>query len=361
MSILDESVARKVRYRPGVQLEDLETIMTNTDVMVWEALRGRRLFITGGTGFIGCWIVEALLWAHEVLNLGLQLTLLSRDTKAFTAKAPWLTAHPATQLVEGNIHDLTAISQQFDIILHAATDVVAPSNRPLDVFNDIVSGATETLALANRCGAQRYLLLSSGAVYGQQPEGMSHVPEHYLGAPHISVTSTAYGQGKRVAEWLVSCAGQESKIETRVARCFTFVGPYMALDAQFAIGNFILDAYRGDAVKVGGDGTPYRSYLYAADLAIWLLTILVNGDEQPYNVGSSAAISIKDLATQVSTVLRGTSQVEVSQAVRPGHSASYYVPNVERAAKLGLREYTNLQTAVTRTAAWHHKIYSKDI
>ncbi len=339
-------------HRPGVCAADVELMLAHTPAAVWEALRGQRLFVTGGTGFVGCWLLEALLAGHERFGLGLELTVLTRAPGRFRAKAPHLAGHPAVRLLAGDVTDLAGVDGPFDTILHVATDVASPGADPLRVYRDIVAGTEQTLALAARAGVTRYLLTSSGAVYGRQPADCPLVPESHPGAPATTDLNSAYGQAKRASEFLLACHAREHGTAARIARCFALVGPYMALDAQFAIGNFIRDSLAGAPVRVGGDGTPLRSYLYAADLAVWLLTILVNGDAQPYNVGSSQAISVAELARHVSRTLRGAEDVVVAQAATPGQAPARYVPATARAAGLGLREYTDLSAAIRATAAW---------
>ena len=108
---------------------------------------------------------------------------------------------------------------------------------------------------------------------------------------------TGYGKGKLESERL--CI--ESGIDTVIARCFAFVGPFLPLDIHYAIGNFIRDALEGKDITVTGDGRPYRSYLYAADLMVWLWTILLEGvPGTAYNVGSENAVSIAELAKVIS-------------------------------------------------------------
>jgi nucleoside-diphosphate-sugar epimerase len=339
-------------YAPGIAQEDVNLILAQVPGRVWDALRGQRIFISGGTGFVGCWLLEALLAGHERIGLGLQLTVLTRDPGRFHARAPHLAAHPAVTLLAGDMAALDAVNGPFDTIIHAATDVANPGRDPVDVYNAIVRGAEQTLALAERAQARRYLLTSSGAVYGRQPTDCPNVPEDYAGAPDTALPGSAYGQAKRVAEWLTSCHGGRAGLATRIARCFAFLGPYLPLDAHFAVGNFIGDSLAERPVRVGGDGTPVRSYLYAADLAVWLLTILIDGDALPYNVGAEHAIALGDLARLTDATIGGAG-VNIGTVPVPGRAPERYVPATGRARALGLREYTDLEAALRRTAAWH--------
>src|SRR5206468_1376715 len=135
-------------------------------------------------------------------------------------------------------------------------------------------------------------------------------------------------------------------IETKIARCFAFVGPHLPLDSHFAIGNFIRDHLQGGPIRVQGDGRPLRSYLYTADLAIWLWTILLRGAScYPYNVGSEEGLSIRDIARIVSESCGASRGVQVLE-VPAEASQQRYIPCTKRAAvNLNLSELTSLSTA----------------
>jgi dTDP-glucose 4,6-dehydratase len=219
------------------------------------------------------------------------------------------------------------------------------------MFDTIVEGTRHTLDFAIHCKAKKFLLTSSGAVYGKQPPDMIHIPEDYCGAPDPSNPASTYGEGKRTAELLCTLYAQKYGIETKIARGFAFVGPYLPLNIHYAIGNFIRDGLNGGPIIVKGDGTPYRSYLYAADLVIWLLTILFNGKScRPYNVGSEDAITISQLAYKVAGCFEKPIEVIISGTSDPRRPTERYVPDTHRGrSELGLNIYTDLNEAIRHT------------
>ena len=334
--------------------QDLDHIIEHTQE-IWRGLRGARLFVTGGTGFFGCWMLESFAWACDVLDLNASMTVLTRCAKRFRAKAPHLAAHPAIRLLEGDTRSFDFPEGRFTHVIHAAADATPAlcQERPLLVLDTIVDGTRRVLDFAVTCGARRVLFTSSGAVYGPQPHELERVPETYRGGPLVAGASSVYGEGKRMAENLCGVYYEAHGLECVIASCFAFVGPYMPFDAHFAIGNFIQDQTSGRVIQVKGDGTPVRSYLYAADLAIWLWTILVKGAPcRPYNVGSERELAIGEAAFAVAAALSPAKAVRIAQKPRPGALPQRYVPSTERArSELNLREWIALEEAIRRTAA----------
>lgn len=335
----------------GAPASDLNAVLDAVGPL-WDDLRGARLFITGGTGFVGCWLLETVLWANDRRGLGATVTVLTRRPEAFARKAPHLVNHPAVRLHEGDVRTFTYPAGPFTHVIHAATAASAPVS-PAETFETIVDGTRRTLACARATGAERFLLTSSGAVYGAQPAHVTHVDEDFTGAPATTVAASAYGEGKRVAELLCTLTASPT-LTPVMARCFAFVGPYLPIDRHFAIGNFIRDALTGGPIRVSGDGTPLRSYLYASDLAVWLWTVLLRGESRrPYNVGSSSATSIAELARVVSDIAGCTRGVTLAQRPATG-PPQRYVPSVARAeTELALRPTVSLEDAIRRTLAWH--------
>jgi len=336
---------------PPLPKEDLEHVIAHTRPL-WEQFRSGRIFVTGATGFFGIWLLESFAYANEHFGLGVELVGLTRNPDAFHSKAPHLTANPSIRLHRGDVRDFSFPDGVFTYVIHAGTTSSAPVP-PLEMLDTIIQGTRHTLDFAVAAGAKRFLFVSSGAVYGKQPPGMTHIPETYEGAPDTMDPNSAYGEGKRAGELLCSLYHKQHGLETTIARCFAFVGPHLPLDAHFAIGNFIRDSMKGESITVK-DGAPYRSYLYAADLAIWLWTILFKGEYcHPYNVGSDQEITIADLAQTVASTVGGSVAPLPLSTLNLNTPVSRYVPCVERArSELGLNVKNELARSISSTTSW---------
>jgi nucleoside-diphosphate-sugar epimerase len=312
-----------------------------------EALRGRRLFLTGGTGFFGKWLLAGLLCANDELSLDLKLTVLSRDPAKFQQQFPDVN-HEALRFLNGHVASFPTEHFQFDYMLHAAADTTAVTTEAEEGerTRTIVGGTHRMLELAQKSGARRLLNVSSGAVYGvftSQPTGAKE-DDYALAHPLIP-----YAEAKREAERL--CA--ESTVDFVTARAFAFLGPHLPLDAHFAAGNFLRDARRGGPIHVRGDGTALRSYLHPADLVVWLLRILLRGERaRAYNVGSDEVVTIAQLARNIADAVQPAPEV-IIQAVQAPGPQNIYLPDVTRARhELGLEVAIPLREAIARTLAF---------
>jgi nucleoside-diphosphate-sugar epimerase len=333
---------------------DLDSILARTEPL-WQELRGQRILITGATGFFGCWLLESFAWANRRLKLDAHAVGLARHPGVLAEKAPHLTRDPAITFHPANVRHGDFPQGAFSHVIHAATEASTKLNSesPLVMFDTIVEGTRRALQFSIASPVSRFLLISSGAVYGTQPPQITHVNESFEGGPDPLNPASAYAEGKRAAELLCSLAASPC-LATTTARCFAFVGPYMKLDAHFAIGNFIGDRLHHRPIHVQGDGSAMRSYLYASDLMVWLWTILFKGQSRrAYNVGSEQALNIASLAREVAAIVPLAVDIEIASVTTPGAVMHRYVPCTARAREeLGLSAEVPLREAICRTHDW---------
>lgn len=335
--------------------EDLDLVLEHTSGF-WPAFSGARVFVTGGTGFLGMWLLEVLRHANRTLGCNISVQVLSRNPERARLRAPHIFGADGFRLLHGDVASFAGDTGPIDICIHAAADVADTSRAgdPLNVFTSGVQGTANILQLAVRQGATHFLLTSSGAVYGVQPPGLGHMSEDHPGAPDCLDVRTAYGQAKRASEWLACACAASHPMRVSIARIFALLGPGIALEGPFAAGNFIRDALAGRDIQIQGDGRPLRSYFYMADACIWLLRMLQDGiPGKAYNVGSEQPISIADLAQRVRGTVGAPVGVDVRGRADPGVPAARYVPDTSRARReLGLCQLTDLDEALRKTVAW---------
>ena len=298
---------------------------------VWPRLAGSNILITGATGFVGSWLVETFLLANRELNLGARLYALTRNPETLRS------ADSSLEILTGDVKSFRFPSVPLHHLIHAAVEH-GTTNLP---------GTQHVLEFARAHGDPRILFTSSGAVYGEQPHTLSHIPEDFPGTP---ASNNIYAKGKRESEQLLLASG----LNVVIARLFAFVGPNLPLDKNFAVGNFVRDALIGGPIRIEGDGTPFRSYLYAADLAIWLWTMLTDGAPgRTYNVGGDQPLSILELAQTVARVCSVTRGVSVARSPVSAEPPKRYVPSIARArSELNLQPLVNLEEGIERMYAW---------
>jgi len=327
---------------------DLDEVLRLTSPAVWAELRGQSLFITGGTGFVGKWLLECLLRADHALGLGLRLTVLTRDPESFARTSPHLATASTVSLHRGDVTDFEFPSEAFSSVIHAALPVAAPKDGHGDLRRLAEAGARRACELAASSGARRLLHISSGAVYGPQTEAPAiseDTPSNDAGAVN------EYTRAKRLAE---AVAQQVWPFEVSIARCFAFIGPCLLPSSGSAAAQFVEEAANGSGIVVQGTGEAMRSYQYAGDMARWLLTILALGRPgRAYNVGHDAGVTIAQLANEITRVAATGLPMRIAGRPTPGLAGHRYVPDVHRAAEeLGLRNAVGLEEAIRRTLAW---------
>jgi nucleoside-diphosphate-sugar epimerase len=330
-----------------------------------DALAGTTILITGGSGFLGRWLVETFCAFTDLAEIDARMLVLTRDASRFREHAPHLAQHRAITVIEGDLMSLANGSvarapEHCDFVIHGATEPASRLEAEPHLVPNTISMTRDALEFSVAAGTRRFLYLSSGAVYGRQPADLALIPEEYTGSPDVSLPSSAYGETKRVGELLCASYARKFGIEPVIARGFSLIGPHIPMSPKFAAGEFLSSALAGDPIAVRGDGTPVRSYAYAAEFTAWLWTILLRGRSgRAYNVGSEEEVSIASLANAAAALRDPPMAVTVATA--PASTLpDRHVPSMRRArSELGLEQSIGWKDALRRTYDWLRETHSR--
>ncbi|PPS21347.1 NAD-dependent epimerase/dehydratase family protein [Brachyspira murdochii] len=306
------------------------------------------ILLTGGTGLFGKSILNFLMYIRQYYSF--DITILTRNKYSFLFDNPDYNTD-FIHFINGDIRNFNS-DKEYDYIIHAAAPASEKLERenPLEMYSIILDGTKNIINIASKMNVKKLLFTSSGAIYGEQYESIKSFKENYYGNP-----ITYYGKAKKISEELFLT----SNINVSIARCFAFVGPYLNLNIHFAIGNFIRDVIQNKNIIIKGDGRPLRSYLYTADLVIWLFTILLNSENRSvYNVGSSYEISIYDLAKKVSNLgINYTGNIEILTKPNYNYPTPKYIPDNSKIIEgLKVKENYTLDESINRTMEWNLSI-----
>jgi len=335
--------------------EDLEYIFQNTKD-VWEPLRGKSIFLTGGTGFFGKWLLESFIHANEKHELNAKIISLSRNPEFFLQEYPFYSEHTnSVRFVKGDIltYDFK-VDEEIQFIIHAATAASDSLNKnnPLLMMDTITLGTRNILDFAITQPIEGFLFVSSGAVYGKQPFDVSNILETDSFKIDFNNSNAAYAEGKRLAELYCSTYFEKYNLPVKIARCFAFIGPYLPLDTHFAIGNFINNVIKNDNIVIMGDGSTTRSFMYASDLSIAIWKILFMGNNnKPYNVGADKAYSLKEIALILKKNYGNELQILNNNKDLP---QNIYVPNIDALINdLDIKHFVQIEEAIQKTIKFY--------
>jgi UDP-glucuronate decarboxylase len=250
-----------------------------------------RILVTGGAGFIGSHLCDRLIGeGQEVLCLDNFFT--GRRVNIFH-----LLDNPRFELIRHDVTEpiLLEVDQIYNLACPASP--VHYQYNPVKTVKTNVMGAINMLGLAKRVRA-RILQASTSEVYG---DPLVHPQtEDYWGHVNPIGIRSCYDEGKRIAETLMTDYHRQNHVDIRIARIFNTYGPRMLEDDGRVVSNFIVQALRGEALTLYGEGEQTRSFCYVDDLIEGLMRLMnTDGLHDPINLGNPSEFTIKQLAEEV--------------------------------------------------------------
>jgi len=335
---------------------DAEAVLTRRTESLTPLANGH-LFISGGTGFLGAWLLELIAILNARHQFNLQVTVWSRSAPDFARRHPHLGGRSDFHFVEGDIRYLTELPRGTNFIIHAAalTDRRLFASNPTAVGEVNAVGALRLLRAANLLEDVRKLVfVSSGLVYGPQALNVERIDEAYTSGFPCDSANSVYAESKRFAEAMAASFVSETKLPVVIVRPFALVGPYQSLELPWAVSDFIRDSLAGRPIKIMGDGSTVRSLLYASDYAYWILAALAQGHVRgTYNIGSPHPIDLLSLARMITQHFAPPPEI-LTRVGQSGHETTRLVPCVDKAHReLGVDVTVPLSEAILKTITWH--------
>jgi UDP-glucuronate decarboxylase len=310
-----------------------------------------KILVTGGAGFIGSHLCEALL------KKGQDVICADNFFTGRKENIAHLFEHPMFELLR---HDITfplyvEVDQIFNLACPASP--VQYQRDPVQTTKTSVHGAINMLGLAKRVGA-RIFQASTSEVYGD-PE-VHPQTEEYRGRVNPIGPRACYNEGKRCAETLFFDYHSQHKLKIKVARIFNTYGPRMLPNDGRVISNFIVQALKNEPITLFGDGEQTRSFCYVDDMVDGILKMMYSGDgiTGPINLGNPVEISMRELALKVIDLVGARSTLTHHEL--PADDPSRRCPDITRAKEqLGWAPKTSLESGLKSTIQYFDQLLGR--
>jgi dTDP-glucose 4,6-dehydratase len=304
--------------------------------------------VSGGAGFIGSHLCEALL------ARGTRVLALDNFITGSSDNLHVLAEHPNFEFRQANVNERIDVEGDVRYVLHFASPASPPQYdaNPIHTLKVGTLGTMNMLGLARAKGAT-FLLASTSEVYG---DPLVHPqPESYWGNVNPIGPRGCYDEAKRCAEAFAMAYHRAHGVDTRIIRIFNTHGPRMQVLDGRAVPNFMAQAIRGEPLTVYGDGSQTRSLCYVSDLVRGVLAVLEKGDDLPVNLGNPQEVTMVELAQIIVRLADSKSAIEFRPL--PVDDPKQRRPDISRALKLlGWQPEVELEDGLSRTLEYFRRV-----
>lgn len=325
----------------------------------WDRLAGKSVAISGGTGMIGSFLTDVLLYRNEHMNQNVEVYVIGRNREKMQARFSGYTENNGLHIV---CWDINKPAEQalwegvkLSYMIHAASNThpVAYASDPIGTISANVMGTDHMLALAAAHDCERFVFLSSVEIYGENRGDVEAFAEEYLGYIDCNTMRAGYPESKRMGEALCQAYKKQKGLSVVIPRLSRVYGPSMLLSDTKALSQFILKGVRREDIVLKSEGTQLFSYSYVADAVSAICLLMLAGEDGgAYNVVSrNSDVQLRDMAKMIAGYAGKEVVFEVPDAVElAGYSkATKAVLSTDKLRGLGWKSMYGMEEGLHHT------------
>ena len=317
-----------------------------------EKLKSSHILITGGTGFIGTWLTEMLIYLNENFNFNVTIYLLSRNITPSKSYSEFKYIH----FIKSDVKSVKEFPSTINYVLHAAgtPDSREHVSNSIKIIDTFYKGTQNILDLASRLpNLVKIIHFSSNKIYG------SNFSTDLMVETNTTINGynnqDIYSESKRISETLCKAYMSELHLPIIIVRPFAFIGPFQSLEKPWAINNFIRDAILGGPIRILGNELTTKSYMYGSDIAYFILNILSEGKVgEAYNLGSSDPTTLVELAIKIKNIINSEIEIKIRSSKDTYHETIFDVPNTTKIEHhFNIKPAFDIEDSLKRTILWN--------